>query len=231
MVAPGQSTAVIVTVDEWSLSGHGQFVGVPHHEESRHDEIMPVRTIALSPVPARQQYPRADLCAPLDSRGREYVRAIWGRVTLRTPRSTLVGGGDLLWHTHAPRVDEQFPQFVDVDGVETDADPPVPHVGRAGQEELVGLGGHERGTLIPGEPEPHHPLITGERGVDDLANAELHLVAHERLVGSRERGGDRPGVVDRYSDWRRKTTSMFHTSETSRRARIDRGIGHWPVKN
>ncbi len=36
-------------------------------------------------------------------------------------QSTLVAGSHLLRHAHAPRVDEQLPQFVDVDGIEADA--------------------------------------------------------------------------------------------------------------
>lgn len=42
----------------------------------------------------------------------------------------------------------------------------------------------------------------------DAADPEPHLVAHERLVGTRERGGDRPGVVDRHPHRRRSTSAV-----------------------
>jgi len=50
--------------------------------------------------------------------------------TVREHRRQLhVGGSHLLGYDHAPRVDEQLPQFLDIDGVESDLDPSVPHVG------------------------------------------------------------------------------------------------------
>lgn len=54
-------------------------------------------------------------------------------------RSTLVRGGNLLRHAHAPRVDEQLAQFVDVDGVEPHTANPAPATTSPGQR-LAGQG-------------------------------------------------------------------------------------------
>ena len=68
--------------------------------------------------------------------------------------STVVGGGHLCWHVHAPRVDEQLPQFFDVDGVEPDADPPVPQVRGGGMRNLSGSEPTSASRSSLGKPKP-----------------------------------------------------------------------------
>src|ERR1044072_2901100 len=149
----------------------------------------------------------------------------WVRIPLPPPshRSTLVGGSHFLRHAHAPRVHEQLPQLVDVDGIEPDTDPPVPHVGTAGHDELLRLRGNERLALLAGKAEAHDRLVLGECGVDDAPDSEPHFVAHHRLVGTRERGGDRPGVVDRHPHrgYRTPASSSSFFMETPAAFRAD----------
>ena len=94
-------------------------------------------------------------------------------------QSTLVGGSHLLRHAHAPRVHEQLLQLDDVDGVEPDADPSVPHVSDRRHEELVGLRGNQCLPHLPGEAEAHDRVVVVERGVDDAADPKFHLAAYD----------------------------------------------------
>ena len=64
-----------------------------------------------------------------------------------------MGVADLLRDAHAPRVDEQLPQLVDVDGVEPDVHPSVPHVG-GGMRNLSGSAATSSSRSSRGKAKP-----------------------------------------------------------------------------
>lgn len=105
--------------------------------------------------------------------------------TVAARPSGSVGGGELLGDAHPPGADEQLTQLVRLDCGEPYAHPLVAQLGLSRQQELVGLGGDERVTLLLREPEPHDRLVTRERRVHEAADAELDPPAHDCFVGAR----------------------------------------------
>src|SRR5262249_47492064 len=102
----------------------------------------------------------------------------------RRPLLELVIGkhSELLRHDHAPGVENELPQLVAVDGLETDDEPLEAHVGRPRAQELVRVR-LERGlSLLLREGETHQRLVTSESEIDDLADTELDPALDEDFV-------------------------------------------------
>ncbi len=85
--------------------------------------------------------------------------------------------------------------LVGVDRVEPDVNPVVAHVGLTRKRELLGLGLDESLAQLLWEREAHRRAVPREREIDDPADAELHLAAHEPLVGPRKRAREGTDVV------------------------------------
>ena len=96
-----------------------------------------------------------------------------------------------------PRVLDELPHLVLVDRGQPDVCPVVAHVALARERELLGVGLDEGLAQLLREREAHRRAVLREGEVDDPADPELDLAAHEPLVRSWQRAREGADVVGR----------------------------------
>src|SRR5215472_7081809 len=131
----------------------------------------------LPPAPARLRR--------LPPRGRG---SRWSRPS-RLPTRGL-GRRQELRHDHAPRLDDELAHLGRAEPGHAHVDPVEAPIAGPVQEEPVRLGGDHRGALLAREGKAHDRLVRGDRGVDDLPDPELHVVADQVLLRAGQRQRD-----------------------------------------